>query len=80
MERIAISKFKATCLAVIEEVKRTGTPVVVTRRGVPMAEIVPARVAKERGDWMGSWRGKCVITGDIVAPALDEDEIEALRD
>ncbi|MGH9042311.1 MAG: type II toxin-antitoxin system prevent-host-death family antitoxin, partial [Acidimicrobiia bacterium] len=35
MERdaIPISKFKATCLAVLEEVRRTGRPVVVTRRG-----------------------------------------------
>jgi len=80
METIAISKFKATCLAVIEEVKRSGVPVTVTRRGEPMAEIVPPRQARKRGDWIGSWAGRGRIVGDIVSPALDEDEIEALRD
>ena len=41
MEEIAISKFKATCLAVMERVRRTRQPVLVTRFGEPVAEIVP---------------------------------------
>ena len=40
MEEIAISKFKATCLAVMERVRRTRQPVLVTRFGEPVAEIV----------------------------------------
>ena len=43
MQEIAISKFKATCLAVLEDVRRTGAPVRVTRFGRPVAEVVPAR-------------------------------------
>ena len=39
MEKIAISKFKATCLAVLETVRKTGKPVLVTRFGEPVAEI-----------------------------------------
>ncbi len=35
MEEIAISKFKATCLAVLERVRKTGQPVLVTRFGQP---------------------------------------------
>ena len=38
-EVISISQFKATCLAVLDKVKRTGMPVLVTRRGVPIARI-----------------------------------------
>src|SRR4030042_1103704 len=41
METIAISKFKATCLSVLQKVKRTGRPVLVTRVGKPIASIVP---------------------------------------
>src|SRR6266404_5716433 len=41
MEEIAISKFKATCLAVLERVRKTGRPVLVTRFGEPVAELVP---------------------------------------
>ena len=41
MQQIAISKFKATCLAVLEQVRRTGKPVSITRRGQVVAEINP---------------------------------------
>ena len=80
METIAISKFKATCLAVIERVNRTGEPVLITRRGVPMAELKPAKSKTKSLHWLGSMRGQIRILGDIVSPALDESEIEALRD
>ena len=38
MEKIAISKFKATCLAVLEKVRKTGQPVLVTRFGHAVAD------------------------------------------
>jgi antitoxin (DNA-binding transcriptional repressor) of toxin-antitoxin stability system len=43
MREIAVSKFKATCLAVFQDVQKTGRPVRVTRFGKPLAEIVPAK-------------------------------------
>lgn len=72
-ERIAISEFKATCLAVLERVRRTGTTVLVTRRGVPIAEINPLSVASAGGAWLGSMRGSARIVADIVEPAAAED-------
>ena len=39
MEKIAISKFKATCLAVLERVRRTKKPILITRFGQPVAEV-----------------------------------------
>ena len=41
VESIAISEFKATCLAVFERVRRTGASALITHRGVPIAEITP---------------------------------------
>jgi len=41
MEEIAISRFKATCLAVLERVRRTRRPVRITRFGEPVANVVP---------------------------------------
>ncbi len=76
-ESIAISEFKATCLAVLERVRRTGTSVLVTRRGVPVAEINPPSPASVGTNWMGSMRSTGTIVGDIVAP-LAGDEWEAL--
>jgi prevent-host-death family protein len=67
MREIAISKFKATCLAVLEEVRKTGTPVRVTRFGRPVAEVVPPRPAK-KGSWLGCMEGTGEIVGDIVGP------------
>ena len=79
MQEIAISKFKATCLAVLEDVRRTRRPVRVTRFGKPVAEVVPARVAK-KGSWIGCMKGTAEITGDIVGPigAFDGWEVEDL--
>jgi prevent-host-death family protein len=79
MEEIAISKFKATCLAVLEKVRKTGKPVLVTRFGQPVAEVVPPPVPKRPANWIGSFADTARIVGDIVSPASDEDEWEVLR-
>jgi prevent-host-death family protein len=79
MEEIAISKFKATCLAVLERVRKTGKPVLVTRFGEPVAELVPPNASRKPKHWVGSLAGTGQITGDIVSPASEEDDWEALR-
>jgi len=79
VESIAISKFKATCLAVLARVKRTGKPVVVTRFGEPIAEVVPPSPAGRRGAWLGTFRASGRIVGDVVSPASDESEWDVLR-
>ena len=81
MEEIAISKFKATCLAVLERVRMTGAPVRVTRFGKPVAEIrPPTSTEKMAPRKLGFMRGTIEIVGDIVEPAIPEDEGEALSD
>jgi len=79
MKEVAISEFKAKCLALLNEVQKTKSPLLVTRRGQPVAEVVPATPARS-ADWMGSMRGTMEIVGDIISPATDENEWEALRD
>lgn len=75
---MAISKFKATCLAVLQRVGRTGEPVLVTRFGKPVAEIVPPSPAVQPRRVLGEMRGTARIVGDIVSPVVDEDEWEVL--
>jgi len=73
MEDIAISKFKATCLAVLEQVRKTGQPIQVSRFGQAIAEIYPPaslRAPRRFGARVGSG----VIVGDIVGPISDESE------
>jgi prevent-host-death family protein len=79
VEEIAISKFKATCLAVLERVRKTGKPILVTRFGTPVAEIVPPPMPEKPKSWLGSMKGSAQIVGDIVAPAGDADDWEVLR-
>lgn len=79
METIAVSKFKATCLAVLQRVNRTGKPVLVTRFGRPLAEVVPASAKAEARDWIGSFQSRGRIQGDIVSPATSEADWESLR-
>jgi len=67
MQEIAISKFKATCLSVLEEVRKTGTPILVTRFGKPVAEIRPPKPVR-KGSWLGCMADSTEIIGDIVGP------------
>jgi prevent-host-death family protein len=78
MEKIAISKFKATCLAVVERVRRTKRPVLITRFGKPVAELVPPPPAPAPKNWLGSLAGTGRIVGDIISPASDESDWEVL--
>jgi len=78
MEEIAISKFKATCLAVLERVRKTRKPVVVTRFGQPIALISPPEVAR-RVPQLGRGAGTMEILGDIVGPIGDESDWEAAQ-
>lgn len=78
MEEIAISEFKAKCLAILAQVEKTKEPVRITRHGKPVAEVIPAVQTVDRAAWIGSLKGKIKILGDIVSPVIDLDEIEAL--
>jgi prevent-host-death family protein len=77
MERMAISEFKATCLAVLERVRRTKKPVLITRFGQPVAEVVPPSAPPRPKSWIGSMAGTGKILGDIVSPIADKSDWEA---
>lgn len=78
-DAIAISEFKATCLKILDQVKKTGKPVLVTKRGEPMAVVVPPPAPDPVPGWLGSFAGTARIVGDIVSPAADEGEWEVLE-
>jgi prevent-host-death family protein len=80
MREVAISEFKAKCLALIEQVQKTKQPIRITRFGKPVAEVVPSTVVMDRQAWFDSMKDTFEILGDIVSPAIDEDEWEMLRD
>ena len=67
MREIAISKFKATCLAVLKDVQTTKRAIRVTKFGKPVAEVVPLKVERKTS-WLGCMAGTADILGDIVGP------------
>lgn len=74
-----ISEFKAKCLGVLDRVGKTGKPVLVTRFGKPVAQVV-APDKSERGAWLGTMRGTGSIVGDLIAPVASPDEWEAFSE
>ena len=74
MESLSVSKFKATCLSVLEDVKRQKKRVLITKRGKPIAEIIP--VNHEKKDI--PLKDTVTYIGDIISPVAD-DEWEAVE-
>jgi len=68
MQRVAISKFKATCLALLEEVRKTREPILVTRFGKPVAQIVPPQPPEQNRRKLGGLAHTIELVGDVVAP------------
>jgi len=73
MESIAISKFKATCLALLERVKNTGEPLLVTKKGEPVALVTPPPPPPRQRHSFGCMKGTITVEGDILSPLPEED-------
>ena len=75
METIAVSKFKATCLSLLERVKNTREPILITKKGVPIAQVVPLPEPEKPMSWFGRMKGTCTICGEIVSPTEGRWEV-----
>lgn len=74
---VQASEFKAKCLALMDEVARTGQPLVVTKNGRPVVEVravKPPRVASPFG-----LHPQVVVQGDVINPFIPADDWEVLR-
>jgi prevent-host-death family protein len=71
---IPAGTFKARCLAIMDEVASKRESVVITKRGKPVAKLVP--VENEKDDIFGFFNGKGTIEikGDIVSPIISPEE------
>ena len=76
MREIGASEFKAKCSAILDEVIRTGQAVTITKRGKPVAQLVPP-VPRQGVYPQDALFGTVKIHGDIVEPVLDADAWEA---
>jgi len=74
--RIPAGEFKAKCLQLIDDVNAEEIGVVITKRGIPMAKLVPFKEPKKLT--FRSVVGRCGpirIVGDIISPLPEEDTI-----
>lgn len=71
---IPAGRFKARCLAIMDQVAARRESIVITKRGKPVAKLVP--VDEEKDDIFGFFKdkGKIEIKGDIVSPAFTPEE------
>jgi prevent-host-death family protein len=77
MKAMRAGEFKARCLKVMDQVRATREPVIITKRGRPVAKLVP--VDRRGDDIFGCLKGVMEIVGDIESPVVAPEEWEANR-
>jgi len=77
MKTMRAGEFKARCLKVMDQVQKTREPLVITKRGKPVAKLVPAD--KPMSDVFGCLKGIVRIVGNIESPVVPLEDWEALR-
>lgn len=78
MRSIRASEFKAKCLAILDEVERTGEPITILKRGRPVARLLPP-VLEEGAYPQHSLFGTVEFLGDVVEPVLPAEAWESER-
>jgi prevent-host-death family protein len=77
MKTIPAGQFKARCLRLMDEVRTTREPVLITKKGRPVAKLVPAESQPE--DIFGCLKDEIKIVGDIESPVVPWEDWDALR-
>ena len=75
MKKMAAAKFKTHCLTIMEDVRATREPVLITKRGRPVAKLVPADMV----DFIGRLEGVVRIVGDIESPIEPAETWEVMK-
>jgi prevent-host-death family protein len=73
MQTIAAGVFKAKCLAIMDEVQSKREPVIITKKGKPVAKLVPLDKDEEVDPIFGFFAGKIQILGDVESPIPEEE-------
>jgi prevent-host-death family protein len=74
MKTMGAGAFKTHCLAVLDEVRDRHEEVVITKRGEPVAKLVPVKKAKPETIF-GFLKGHAKIVGDVMEPTMSDEEV-----
>ncbi len=71
MKTITLTAFKTHCHEFLSRVGKTGEPILITKRGKPIAMLVPSPADRDEKWTLGKHRHTAKVVGDVVSP-LDE--------
>jgi prevent-host-death family protein len=77
MKKIAAAAFKAKCLTLMEQVRSTKQPLLITKRGKPVAKLVPVDTGED--NFIGRLKGVFRVVGDIESPVEPAEAWESAR-
>lgn len=77
MKTMRAGEFKTRCLKLMDQVRKTREPLLITKRGKPVAKLVPTD--KPATDVFGCLKGVVTIVGDIESPMAPSEDWKALR-
>ncbi len=74
---VSVSEFKTHCLEYLEQMRTSKTECIVTKRGVPIAKLIPIKPTEAQEDVFafGNMRGSITIKGDIIEPTNEEWDV-----
>jgi prevent-host-death family protein len=76
---VGAAEFKAKCLNLIDQMGRDDEPIVITRRGKPVAVLSPARQSGVRKSIIGALKGSVQRYDDPLAPVAEPEDWDAVR-
>jgi prevent-host-death family protein len=67
VESLSVSEFKAKCLSVLQDVQKQKKRIIITKRGKPIAEVIPYKSEEKEIPLEDT----VVYMGDIISPVAD---------
>jgi len=80
MNTISLHDFTLSCRNIIEKMRKTGIPIIITDNDTQVVEIRPLPVYEKKTKTLGTMRNMIQISGDIVSPVCEKNKWEVLRD
>jgi len=73
-KKIPAGQFKTHCLQLMDEIKKNHTTIIITKRGIPVAKLIP--FDNEPVNLFGALKSNIHIKGDIIAPMDESWDVE----
>ncbi|WP_208722811.1 type II toxin-antitoxin system Phd/YefM family antitoxin [Rhizobium vallis] len=76
---VGATEFKAKCLSLIGQMRCDDEPIVITKRGKPVAVLSPASDTSRRKSIIGAMKGSVLRYDDPLSPVVEPEDWDACR-